>query len=75
MNNSLFCHLFLILHCSNYMLFHSLGNMTEDNGMARSIFLSALMVTSVMTGLLFFDIEDEGVNDLQLLSLMSLTPC
>ena len=44
------------------MLFHSLGNMTEDNGMARSIFLSALMVTSVMTGLLFFDIEDEGVN-------------
>ena len=36
--------------------------MAEDNGMARSIFLSALMVTSVMTGLLFFDIEDEGVN-------------
>tara|TARA_Y100000768_G_scaffold379880_1_gene356210 strand:- start:582 stop:2630 length:2049 start_codon:yes stop_codon:yes gene_type:complete len=45
------------------MLFHSLGNMAEDNGMARSIFLSALMVTSVMTGLLFFDIEDEGIND------------
>ena len=44
------------------MLFHSLGNMAEDNGMARSIFLSALMVTSVMTGLLFFGIEDEGVN-------------
>ena len=45
------------------MLFHSLGNMAEDNGMARSIFLSALMVTSVMTGLLFFGIEDEGLND------------
>ena len=45
------------------MLFHSLGNMAEDNGMARSIFLSALMVTSVMTGLLFFDIEDDGAND------------
>ena len=44
------------------MLFHSLRNMAEDNGMARSIFLSALMVTSVMTGLLFFGIEDEGVN-------------
>ena len=44
------------------MLFHSLGNMAEDNGMARSIFLSALMITSVMTGLLFFGIEDEGVN-------------
>ncbi|HII35164.1 MAG TPA: YHYH protein [Candidatus Thalassarchaeaceae archaeon] len=37
--------------------------MAEDNGMARSIFLSALMVTSVMTGLLFFDIEDDGAND------------
>ena len=37
-------------------------NMAEDNGAARSLFLAALMITSVMTGILFFGIEDEGVN-------------
>ena len=36
--------------------------MAEDNGAARSLFLAALMITSVMTGILFFGIEDEGVN-------------
>jgi len=36
--------------------------MAGDNGAARSIFLSALMITSVMTGILFFGIEEEGIN-------------
>ena len=44
------------------MLPHLLGNMAEGNGAARSLFLSGLMITSVMTGILFFGIEEEGVN-------------
>lgn len=44
------------------MLPHSLRYMAGDNGMARSLFLSALMITSVMSGILFFGIEEEGAN-------------
>ena len=36
--------------------------MAGDNETARSLFLAALMITSVMTGILFFDIEKEGKN-------------
>lgn len=44
------------------MLLPATSNMAGDNETARSLFLAALMVTSVMTGILFFDIEKEGVN-------------
>ena len=44
------------------MLMPATRNMAGDNETARSLFLAALMVTSVMTGILFFDIEKEGVN-------------
>jgi len=33
-----------------------------DDGVARSLFLVGIMVTSVMLGVLFFDIEKEGEN-------------
>ena len=36
--------------------------MTEDDGVARSLFLAGLMITSVMVGVLFFDIQKEGEN-------------
>ena len=42
------------------MLLPATSNMAGDNETARSLFLAALMVTSVMTGILFFDIEKEG---------------
>ena len=44
------------------MLPLTLRDMAGDNGVARSLFLSALMITSVMTGILFFGIEEEGAN-------------
>ena len=34
----------------------------NDDGVARSLFLAGLMVTSVMVGVLFFDIQKEGEN-------------
>jgi hypothetical protein len=33
-----------------------------DDGVARSLFLTGLMVTSVLVGVLFFDIQKEGEN-------------
>ena len=33
-----------------------------DEGVARSLFLAGLMVVSVMVGVLFFDIQQEGEN-------------
>jgi len=34
----------------------------EDGGAARSLMLAGLMITSVMAGVLFFGVEDEGIN-------------
>ena len=34
----------------------------EDGGVARSLMLAGLMITSVMAGVLFFGVEDEGIN-------------
>jgi len=36
--------------------------MSDDDGVGRSLFLAGLMVVSVMVGVLYFDIEQEGVN-------------
>ena len=36
--------------------------MSDDGGVGRSLFLAGLMVVSVMVGVLYFDIEQEGVN-------------
>ena len=36
--------------------------MSDDNGVGRSLFLAGLMVVSVMVGVLYFDIEQEGLN-------------
>ena len=33
-----------------------------DDGVVRSLFLTGLMVTSVLVGVLFFDIQKEGEN-------------
>ena len=34
----------------------------ENDGAARSLFLAALMIGSVMVGGLFYDFESEGIN-------------
>ena len=34
----------------------------EDGGAMRSLMLAGLMITSVMAGVLFFGVEDEGIN-------------
>ena len=68
----LICIFFPPPHYSNYMLLPATGDMAGDNETVRSLFLAALMVTSVMTGILFFDIEKEGVNAPPLISLMLL---
>ena len=36
--------------------------MDDDNGVGRSLFLAGLMLVSVMVGVLYFDIEQEGKN-------------
>ena len=36
--------------------------MNDEDGVGRSLFLAGLMVVSVMVGVLYFDIEQEGVN-------------
>jgi len=36
--------------------------MAEGDGVPRSLFLAGLMITSVMVGVLFFDIQKEGEN-------------
>ena len=36
--------------------------MDDDNGVGRSLFLAGLMLVSVMVGVLYFDIEQEGIN-------------
>ncbi len=36
--------------------------MSDDNGVGRSLFLAGLMIVSVMVGVLYFDIEQEGLN-------------
>ena len=36
--------------------------MSDDDGVGRSLFLASLMIVSVMVGVLYFDIEQEGVN-------------
>ena len=33
-----------------------------DDGVARSLFLAGLMIVSVLIGVLFFDIQQEGEN-------------
>ena len=38
------------------------GDMTDDDGVARSLFLAGLMIVSVMVGVLFFDVQKEGEN-------------
>ena len=37
-------------------------NMNDEDGVGRSLFLAGLMLVSVMVGVLYFDIEQEGVN-------------
>ena len=34
--------------------------MSDDDGVGRSLFLAGLMLVSVMVGILFFDIQQEG---------------
>lgn len=36
--------------------------MDDDDGVGRSLFLAGLMLVSVMVGVLYFDIEQEGIN-------------
>jgi len=36
--------------------------MSDDDGVGRSLFLAGLMLVSVMVGILFFDIQQEGEN-------------
>ena len=36
--------------------------MDDENGVGRSLFLAGLMLVSVMVGVLYFDIEQEGIN-------------
>tara|TARA_B100000029_G_scaffold481335_1_gene530313 strand:+ start:412 stop:1092 length:681 start_codon:yes stop_codon:yes gene_type:complete len=36
--------------------------MNDEDGVGRSLFLAGLMLVSVMVGVLYFDIEQEGVN-------------
>tara|TARA_B100000029_G_scaffold55465_1_gene50299 strand:- start:2113 stop:2793 length:681 start_codon:yes stop_codon:yes gene_type:complete len=36
--------------------------MSDDDGVGRSLFLAGLMIVSVMVGVLYFDIEQEGIN-------------
>ena len=36
--------------------------MADEDGVPRSLFLAGLMITSVMVGVLFFDIQKEGEN-------------
>ena len=38
------------------------GDMADDDGVARSLFLAGLMIVSVMVGILFFDVQKEGEN-------------
>ena len=38
------------------------GDMADDDGVARSLFLAGLMIVSVMVGVLFFDVQKEGEN-------------
>ena len=38
------------------------GDMTDDDGVGRSLFLAGLMIVSVMVGVLFFDVQKEGEN-------------
>jgi len=35
---------------------------TENDGAAKSLFLAALMIGSVLVGSLFYDFESEGAN-------------
>ena len=44
-----------------YLCFWS-GDMADDDGVARSLFLAGLMIVSVMVGVLFFDVQKEGEN-------------
>ena len=38
------------------------GDMADDDGVARSLFLAGLMIVSVMVGILFFDVQKKGEN-------------
>ena len=46
--------------------------MSDDNGVGRSLFLAGLMIVSVMVGVLYFDIEQEGLNLAPELSLIHI---